>query len=286
MQAAVTAGGIAIMIAVAGLMDWFRKSQSASQAGRTQRIAAAILTAFCLSGLTSSGAKAADGDCPVPADAFDFEPTLPKTHKKLLSGEPVTIAAIGGASTEGAAAGLSIAAWPERMGAYLREQFPTSDIAVHNLSVARKTTADMVKRFDKDILPLKPDLVIWETGTTDAVRGIDPAEFRGDLEEGIAKLRQSTGEIVLMDMQYSRMTGAMINFNRYVVTMRGVADVNDLPLFPRHKIMRSWAESGMFEATERNSDARRALADKLYRCLGSAVAGFVARQPEPQGDHK
>jgi hypothetical protein len=286
MQAAVTAGGIAIMIAVAGLMDWFRKSQSATQANRARRIAAILLPAVLLTAFAPAPLRAAESECPVAEDAFDFEPTLPKTFKALRDGKAVTIVAIGGASTEGAAAGLSIAAWPERMGADLREKFPQASIAIHNLAVARKTTADMVKRFDKDVLPLKPDLVIWETGTTDAVRGVDAAEFRGDLEQGIAKLRQSRAEIALMDMQYSRMTGAMINFNRYVVTMRGVADVNDIPLFPRHKIMRGWAESGMFEATERNSDARRALADKLYRCLGAAVARFVARQPEPQGEQK
>jgi hypothetical protein len=66
--------------------------------------------------------------------------------------------------------------------------------------------------------------------------------------------------------------------------MRAVADVDDIPLFPRHKIMRAWAEAGLFERTEKSADGRRALADKLYRCLGSAVAGFVARRPEPPKD--
>ena len=281
MQAAVTAGGIAIMIAVAGLMDWFRKSQMATPATRTRPIAALLIAAALLTATAPRTALAANSDCPVPADAFDFEPTLPKTLAALEERKDVTIVAIGGASTDGSAAGIGSASWPERMGADLREQFPGAKITIHNLSVPRKITADMVTRFDNDVVPLKPTLVIWETGTTDAVRGIDPAEFRGDLDQGLAKLRAAEAEIVLMDMQYSRMTSAMINFNRYVITMRGVADVSDIPLFPRHKIMRSWAEHGLFETTEKSADGRRALADKLYRCLGSAVAGFVARRPEP-----
>jgi hypothetical protein len=269
------------MIAVAGLMDWFRKSQSANAATRARRIATLVVAAVLLTGIGPRMAQAADSNCPIPEDSFDFEPALPKTFSALEAGKDVTIVAIGGASSDGSAAGVSSAAWPERMGAQLRERFPQANITIHNLSVPRKTTADMVKRFDKDLVPLKPNLVIWETGTTDAVRGVDPAEFRSDLEEGLAKLNAARAEIVLMDMQYSRMTGAMINFNRYVVTMRGVADVSDIPLFPRHKIMRSWAETGLFETTEKSADGRRALADKLYRCLGSAVAGFVARRPEP-----
>lgn len=285
MQAAVTAGGITLMIAVAGLMDWFRKSQSVgAPSGQARRIAALLVAAFLAIG--PARAEAADANCAVPDEAFEFEPPLAKTYAALRAGKSVVIVAIGGASTDGSAAGVNSAAWPERMGADLRELFPNADITIHNLSVPRKTTSEMVKRFDKDIVPLKPNLVIWETGTTDAVRGIDVAEFRGDLDAGLEKLRASGGEVVLMDMQYSRMTGAMINFNRYVVTMRGVADVGDIPLFPRHKIMRVWAENGLFETTEKSADSRRALADKLYRCLGSAVARFVARQPEPQSERK
>jgi lysophospholipase L1-like esterase len=283
MQAAVTAGGIAIMIAVAGLMDWFRKSQSANTATRARRTATLIVAAALLS-LAPQMARAAESDCPVPDDAFEFEPTLPKTFAALEAGKGVTVVAIGGASSDGSAAGAGSAAWPERMGAALRERFSKADITIHNLSVPRKTTADMAKRFDRDVAPLKPDLVIWETGTTDAVRGLDPAEFHDDLEQGLEKLHATGSEVILMDMQYSRMTGAMINFNRYVVTMRAVADVDDIPLFPRHKIMRAWAEAGLFERTEKSADGRRALADKLYRCLGSAVAGFVARRPEPPKD--
>jgi hypothetical protein len=279
MQAAVTAGGIAIMIAVAGLIDWFQKSQSANAATRARRIATLVVAAGLLTAIQPYAAQAADSDCPIAEDTYDFEPMLPKIYSALQAGKDVTIVAIGGASSDGSAAGG--AGWPERMGTDLRARFPQANITIHNLSVPRKTTADMVKRFDKDVLSLNPDLVIWETGTTDAVRAVDPAEFRGELEGGLAKLLTSGAEVIFMDMQYSRMTGAMINFNRYVVTMRGVADVGDVPLFPRHKIMRAWAETGMFETTEKSADARRALADKLYRCLGSAIAGFVARRPEP-----
>jgi len=294
MQAAVTAGGIAIMIAVAGLMDWFRRSQSPptsttsahTTAARRKRAAALVLAAALASGLWTLPARADDADCPVPDDVYDFEPKLPATLEALQKGGDVSIVAIGGASTGGTAAGMGVAAWPERMAASLRERFPHANITVRNLGVARKTTADMVKRFDKDVVALNPTLVIWETGTTDAVRGIDPAEFRDNLEDGISKLRATNAEIILMDMQYFRTTGAMINFNPYVVTMRGVADVNDIALFPRQKIMRAWAEAGLFEATDKNAEARRALADKLYRCLGAAVAGFVARQPEPRTEPK
>lgn len=287
MQAAVTLGGIGIMIGVAALMDWFRTSETATSTGRKgQKAAAALLGAAILFGTGDIGARAAETPCPIPSDAFDFEPYLPNTLAALEAGQDVTIVTVGGAATEGQAAGGNDASWPARMGVALKDRFPQARIAVHNRSVARQTASEMVKRFDRDVVAQRPTLVIWETGTIDAVRGVDPAEFRETLQAGLEKLREASSEVVFMDMQYSRLTHAVIHFNRYLVLMRGVADVGDVPLFPRHKIMRDWAEAGILETSESTPEARRALADKLYRCIGSAVAEFILRRPEPQAESK
>ncbi len=285
MQAAVTLGGIGIMIGVAALMDWFRTSESAtSTGGKGQRAAAALLTVAVLCGMGSTGARAAETPCPIPGDAFEFEPYLPKTLAALEAGKEVTIVTIGGAATEGQAASGNDASWPARMGVALKDHLPQSQIVILNRSIARQTAVEMVNRFDRDVVAARPTLVIWETGTIDAVRGVDPTEFRETLRAGLEKLRATQSEVIFMDMQYSRLTHAVIHFNRYLILMRGVADISDVPLFPRHKIMRDWAEAGILETSEGTPEARRALADKLYRCIGSAVATFVLRRSEPQAE--
>ena len=73
-----------------------------------------------------------------------------------------------------------------------------------------------------------------------------------------------------MNAQFSRDTDAVIRFEPYLGAMRELADVNDVPLFHRHGIMRHWAETGTLDA--------RPLAAKLYDCLGRAMADFVARE--------
>ena len=59
---------------------------------------------------------------------------------------------------------------------------PASPITVHNKGVPRQTTEDMVDRFDRMSCPANPTLVIWETGTVDAVRGTDVDDFALALE--------------------------------------------------------------------------------------------------------
>jgi hypothetical protein len=167
------------------------------------------------------------------------------------------------------------------MAEALQRRFPSARVNIVNLSAARQRAATAIDRFDHDIPPANPTLVIWETGTNEAVDGVDLHEFRADLKEGVAKLRAIAPDVVLMDMQYSRLTDAVIYFNRYLVSMRSVADVNDVPLFPRHELMRDWAESGAIGASEPKPENRRAVADKLYGCLGEAMAEFIARPTEP-----
>ena len=132
------------------------------------------------------------------------------------------------------------------------------------------------------MIPLKPTLVIWETGTTDAVQGTDLDEFRQAVQAGIDRLRASGVEVVLMDAQFSRQTHAVINFDRYETVLREVTDANEVPLFRRHDIMRHWAENGLFDFITVDHDKLPLVASRLYDCIGRAVADFITRGAQPE----
>jgi lysophospholipase L1-like esterase len=226
-------------------------------------------------------------ECSLPESFYVFEPPLRKTVKALASGREVVIAAVGGASTLGLAAGGANFAWPARLAAALTEKFPSARTKVMNFAVARQTAKQMVDRLDRDILPLKPTLVIWETGTMEAVRGMDVDEFRETLRTGTDQLHAARVDLVLMNMQFSRATEAMIHFDPYLTAMRELADANDVPLFRRHEIMRYWAESGLLDLRATDGEKRGRVAAKLYDCIGRTMAQFVSRgvpteTPEPK----
>jgi lysophospholipase L1-like esterase len=216
-------------------------------------------------------------ECPVPERFYTFEPTLTKMAKALAGGREVVIAVLGGASTVGLAAGGPGLAWPARLSSLLTARFPSARIKVVNLAVGRQTAKAAAERLVRDVLPLKPTLVIWETGTMEAVRGIDVDEFRETVQAGIDELRAAGIEVVLMNMQFSRETDAMIDFGPYLNAMRELAEANDVPLFRRRGIMRHWAESDLLDLRAREGEKRRQLAAKLYDCIGRAMADFVTR---------
>jgi acyl-CoA thioesterase I len=230
----------------------------------------------------SGSAPAQEQDCSVPASFYDGEPTLPKIAAAIASGQPVSIVAVGGASTLGRAAGNPDLAWPARLAAALTSRFQAARVTVDNRAVARQTAQEMVARLDREVIPLKPTLVIWETGTTDAVQGTDLDEFRQAVQTGIDRLRASGAEVVLMDAQFSRQTHAVINFDRCESVLREVTYANEVPLFRRHDIMRHWAEHGLFDLTTVDRDKLPLVASRLYDCIGRAVADFITRGTHPE----
>lgn len=220
---------------------------------------------------------AQERECSVPERFYISEPQLTKTPKAIAHGQEVVIVALGGASTLSIAAGKPELAWPDRFAAALAERFPSAHIKVVNLAVGRQTAKRAAERLDREVIPIKPSLVIWETGTMEAVRGMDIDEFRETLRAGIDELRTAGIEMVLMNMQFSRDSEAVIHFEPYLAAMSQLADATDVPLFRRHGIMRHWAEIGSLDLRVTDNDQRRRVAAKLYDCIGRAMADFVTR---------
>lgn len=219
-------------------------------------------------------------ECAVPETYFDAYPNFPKLLHALEKGEEVKIVVVGGASTLGRAAGESEKSWPARLGSYLSHAYPAATINVINKSVARSTAHDFVQKFDTDIATLAPNMVIWETGVSDMVRGTNLEDFRRSLHSGIKHMRMSIPESFVMDMQYARTNEILSNSNRYLNVMRNVADQSGTTIFPRNDLMRDWAEAGLFNYDVKGQEERRALAIKLYDCLGQSVAYFITRSSE------
>jgi lysophospholipase L1-like esterase len=234
-----------------------------------------LLLIFSL-GLLPLPAAAAGPNCAVPGEILIDDPALPLVAERLKAKQPITIVAIGGASTAGtAAADPEHDAYPQRLQEMLRRRHPGVAITVLNKGIARQTTENMVDRFARDVYPLHPALVIWETGTVDAVRGVDVDEFADTLETGLAALREHKLDVMLMTMQYSRSTASVINFAPYLEAMAQRADVDDVYLFRRFEMMRYWSEAGVFEFAEVAPGERAKLATQVYDCLAERLADAI-----------
>jgi hypothetical protein len=223
--------------------------------------------------LTAATARAEDTpqSCEVPSYLLASESALPKVAEAVKSGRPLDILVVGSrSSTINTADG---SAYPARLQALLKEKLPS--VAV-NLSVElqiTKSAEEAATRFVKLMEGKKPTLVIWQTGTVDAMRSIDPDDFRGAVDEGVVALQNAGADVVLMNMQYSPRTETIISVPPYLDNMRVVAQQHDVPLFDRFAIMRQWNDSGDFDlfSTSHGLD----LAKRVHDCLGRALSKFI-----------
>jgi hypothetical protein len=234
----------------------------------------AVLGLTLLAGaLTAAPAHAEDAppNCEVPASLLTSDSVLPKVADAVKSGHSLDILVVGSrSSTINSSDG---SAYPGRLQALLRERLPSVTVNVSVELQVKKTAEEVASGLVKLVEAKKPTLVIWQTGTVDAMRSIDPDDFRGALDEGVAALQNAGTDVVLMNLQYSPRTETMISVPPYLDNMRVVAQQHDVPLFDRFAIMRHWNEQGDFDLFSASHGIE--LAKRVHDCLGRALSKFV-----------
>jgi acyl-CoA thioesterase-1 len=97
-----------------------------------------------------------------------FKVSLPNTARAIRRGEALVIVAIGSSSTQGVGASDQAHTYPALLAEELRRRWPRLAVTVVNKGGGE--TADlMLARFTRDVLPYRPQLVIWQTGSNSVV---------------------------------------------------------------------------------------------------------------------
>ncbi|WP_027581787.1 GDSL-type esterase/lipase family protein [Bradyrhizobium sp. Ai1a-2] len=233
-----------------------------------------VLGATLLAGyLAAAPARAGDAEqiCDVPANLLSTESSLTRVAEAVRSGQPLNVLVVGSRSST--IPSFEASAYPAKLQAALKESLPSTTV---NLSVevqGAKTTEDMAAGLVKLVEAKKPTLVIWQTGTVDAIRSIDPDDFRNAIDAGITALQQAGTDVVLVNLQYSPRTESMISGSPYLDNMRVSAQEHDVPLFDRFAIMRHWNDAGDFDLFSAAHGVE--LAKRVHACLGRALSKFV-----------
>ena len=231
----------------------------------------AVLT--LLAALTVAGfARAEDAQtCEVPAYLLTTDSTLSKVADAIKNARPLNVLVVGSRSSTILSSEAS--AYPARLQAALKERLPSIPVTLSVELQSGKTAEDVAAGLVKLVEAKRPTLVIWQTGTVDAMRSVDPDDFRGAVDEGVVALQNAGADVVMVNLQYSPRTETMISAPPYLDNMRVAAQQHDVPLFDRFGIMRHWNDAGDFDlfSTVHGPD----MAKRVHACLGRALSKFV-----------
>lgn len=209
--------------------------------------------------------------CEVPAYLLSSESALPKIAEAIKDGKKLDILVVGSRSSTITAADGT--AYPNRLQTALREKLPSVEVNVTVDLQPKKTAEEVAAGLGKLVADRKPTLVVWQTGTVDAMRSVDPDDFRAAIDDGLAAMQTAGSSVVLMNLQYSPRMETMISVAPYIDNMRVVAQQHDVPLFDRFAVMRNWNKSGEFDLFSASHGVE--LAQRVHGCLGRALSTFI-----------
>lgn len=214
--------------------------------------------------------------CKAPRDLVRLTIPLEAVKNAIARDGDFRIVALGSSSTQGAGASSPKMCYPAQLEAELNRRFhPDKHFEVANLGVGGEMAGDMLARLDRDVLPLKPDLVLWQTGVNDALTGRPIDEFRTELVQGIDAIRNAGADVILLDLQYYPRSERVEGYKNYLHTMWSVAQEKSVPVLKRHAFMKHLVDSRQFTASQLLAPDLFHLNDLSYRCLGNLVADAI-----------
>ena len=233
-----------------------------------------------LLGLLLPGAAfaAAPAECLIAQHQVEHNFPLPNV-KRALAAKKLAVLVIGSGSSTLPGRGAAVSAYPARLQKALTELLPGVTITVTTNVKAHRLAVEAVKVLQPALAAGKPNLVIWQTGTVDAIQAVDPDAFSDALEKGIDLVHAAGADLILVNAQYSPRTESMIALTTYADDMRWVALQHEVPLFNRFDIMKLWADLGTFDFTD--APNKLAVAKRVHDCIGWLLADLITEAAKP-----
>jgi hypothetical protein len=225
--------------------------------------------------IDGAAATPAQQQCDVPESFLSSENELTSVATEVKTKQHLDISVVGTGSSALSGPDGARYAYPARLEQALGEQLRGVTVKVTPHIAARATNADMVTSLPKILADDKPALVIWQTGTADAIAGVAPEDFRVSLDDGVTAIEKAGANVILMNMQYSPRTDSMLDVGPLAEVMRIVAQQHGALLFDRLGIMRSWNDAGIFDlySATKNYDMARRVHDCIGRALATQIIG-------------
>jgi len=232
----------------------------------------AVLAAITFAG----GAVAAESQpptCDVPDRFLPADSELTRVSAEIKDRHRLDITVVGSGSSALAGPDGARFAYPAQLEQALKDRLPGTEVKVTAHVPSRQTTADMAAAMPKILADDHPALVIWQAGTVDALRGVEPEEFRGSLDQGLEAIAAAGADVIMMNMQYSPRTESMLSVAPFADVMHWVAEQRGILLFDRLGIMHYWSDEGTFDLYAATSGY--AMARRVHECIGRALASQI-----------
>ncbi len=225
-----------------------------------------------LANADNAAGKSLNYACGVPARLALSRAPVRVFAAAVARRQSVTIVALGSSSTQGVGATSASRSYPAQLEAELKRMYQSTSVVVVNAGIGGQTAAQMLSRLEHDVLRLKPQLVIWQTGVNDVISGVSVRQFEATLRLGINHMKQRGIDVVLVDQQDFPGSSRFADFDMYLQVMSTVGAEEGAPLLRRHRIMQHLADTEPGGLNRLLANDQFHMNDIAHSCVGLILA--------------
>lgn len=162
-----------------------------------------------------------------------------------------------------------------------------TDVVIINRGVSGELAAGAAIRMRNEVALEKPDLVLWQVGTNDALAYVPVEEFAAVVSDQIAWLKRHQVDVVLVGLQFAPRVARDQHYVQIRETLRKIAASENVPVVRFYEAMQ--IVSGASEETlpvaeefERNEEGYNCLAQYVASAITLGVFAKNLRPPKQQ----
>jgi acyl-CoA thioesterase-1 len=211
--------------------------------------------------------------CDVPATDIAAPAALPNVTQALQKGEKVRILAIGSSSTLGSGASSKSRSYPSQLESILEHALKGVDVVIVNRGVAGEVAQTTAERIKSEVSLRKPDLILWQLGTNDALARIPPQDFEKTVRSTLHWLKDNKIDVVLVGVQYTSRLARDQNYIAIRDSLQKIATGENILYVRRYDAMRFIAQTRANLQLMAGDNFH--LNDLGYQCMAEHVAHAV-----------
>ena len=203
----------------------------------------------------------------------------------MRANREVKVLAIGSSSTAGVGASSPAAAYVAKLETTLEGTLKGVGFQVFQRGKGGEEAEGAADRMKREVEQVRPDVVVWQVGTNDAIRHVSLDRLKQCLKTTIAWLKEQRIDVVLVDPQYGDNLAKDDYYGQVVAAIAEVARESHVLLVDRFEAMRELARQNgdrFYLAADNlhlNDNGHRCTAEQLAR---SIIAGLIAADSEAE----
>lgn len=225
-------------------------------------------------------------ECQTPGVRIAGDIPLPSVTRALLTRKTITILTIGASSRGGKAA--ADGSYQALIETVLERTIPGVDVKMVDRGVSGELAHDAADRIKTEVALSKPDLVLWQVGTHDALMHVPVQDFKNSVGTTLDWLQAHDVDVVMVGLHYLRQLAPDKHYQNIRTALRVLAEEKKVLWIGRYEAMQVIEQAK--RAGQGPSPNAFTLTDNGYACLSEYIvraltSGAFARplrqQPRP-----